>query len=87
MRLHLAALLAATSISPSAALAQSTNANERAVAANYATTYGVSEAEAKGRLDRLDEIMRVEKALTEKFPNQFGGLYVVHDPDFKVVVK
>lgn len=53
----------------------------------YAEIYGVSEAEAAARLARLAEITRVEKALQERFPNQFGGLYVQHQPAFRVVVK
>ncbi|MCH4150865.1 MAG: S1 family peptidase [Sphingobium sp.] len=54
---------------------------------SYAATQNISYGEAQSRLARLNDIVAVEKALNDKFPNQFGGLYVVHSPSFKVVVK
>jgi hypothetical protein len=57
------------------------------VAQQYAQTNGISISEASSRLNRLGEISAIEKRLTERFPEQFGGLYVVHSPTFKVVVK
>lgn len=53
----------------------------------YATAQNIPYGEAQSRLARLNDIVAVEKALKEKFPNQFGGLFVVHSPSFKVVVK
>jgi len=71
------------------AMAQDTPASDGVdpVASHYASTYGVSLEEARTRLSRLKEISSVEKQLAERFPNQFGGLYVVHSPTFKVVAK
>ena len=54
---------------------------------SYAASQNISYVEAQARLARLSDIVAVEKALQVKFPNQFGGLYVVHSPSFKVVVK
>lgn len=53
----------------------------------YAAQHSVSALEATQRLGRLKEISSIEKQLSEKFPNQFGGLYVVHSPEFRVIVK
>ena len=78
-------LLAATCLSAPLA-AQTPTASDPANQA-YADSYGVSQAEAAARMARLAEISRVEKALMERFPNQFGGLYVEHQPTFRVVVK
>jgi predicted nucleic acid-binding Zn ribbon protein len=58
-----------------------------AVTEYYARSNGISPAEAASRLGRLSEINAIEKRLAERFPEQFGGLYVVHSPTFKVVVK
>ncbi len=54
---------------------------------SYATSQNITYSEAQSRLSRLNDIITVEKALQDKFPNQFGGLYVVHNPSFKVIVK
>lgn len=54
---------------------------------DYAERYNVTIEDAEARFARLAEISRIEKELTEKFPNQFGGLYVEHEPEFRVVVK
>lgn len=53
----------------------------------YMQTHGVDHAEAERRLATLQEIARVESALASKFPEQFGGLYVQHEPQFRVVAK
>jgi hypothetical protein len=58
-----------------------------AVVEYYAQSNGISQNEAAARLGRLSEINAIEKKLVEKFPEQFGGLYVVHSPTFKVGVK
>lgn len=52
----------------------------------YAQTHGVSADEAATRLARLNEINQVQKTLEERFPNQFGGLYVEHEPEFRIKV-
>lgn len=56
------------------------------VIAYYTERYRVSAGEAQQRLARTASIMEVQRALEAKYPNQFAGLYLQHEPDFKVVV-
>ena len=88
MRYEILTVVASTLILSTAVSAQQGTVDSGSpVAENYANTYRVSVDEANRRLGQLAEITRVEKALTERFPEQFGGLYVEHEPGFRVVVK
>ena len=81
-------LATALSIALCAPVASQTPATgENVVATHYAAEHGVSVEEAQRRLATLSDIAAVEKALADRFPNQFGGLFVVHEPNFRVVVK
>jgi Trypsin len=64
-----------------------TETSEDPTAEYYAATYGVTLDEAKVRLIKLKDAGRINRDLKAKFPNQFGGLYIEHQPVFRVVVK
>lgn len=65
----------------------SAQAAEDPVLTYYADTYNVTVEQARERLNLAPEIARVSNELERRFPNQFGGLFVKHEPDFRVVVK
>lgn len=85
MRLPVLAVALVSSAISDTAVAQSAPGNP--MVQWYASEYGVAATEAEARLARLSSIAAVEKELQERFPNQFGGLYVQHSPQFRVVVK
>ncbi len=87
MKAPISLMLAASALIPTTIFAQTENERGTPVSQAYAQKHGVSAQVAEQRLGQLDEIIAVEKALTEKYPNQFGGLYVEHSPEFRVVVK
>jgi hypothetical protein len=80
-------LLLSAALASSPLSAQSTGAEPDPVLQNYAETYGTTYEEAASRFRRLADITRVDKELAAKFPNQFGGLFIEHQPTFRVVVK
>lgn len=53
----------------------------------YMQEHGVDAAEADRRFATLTDIAEVEAQLRDKFPQEFGGLYVRHEPQFQVIVK
>lgn len=55
--------------------------------AAYARTFGVSVIEADQRFIIMDHAREVQKQLRAKFPSTFGGLYVEHRPQFRVVAR
>lgn len=52
----------------------------------YAQTFGVSRIEADQRFIIMDQARDVQRQLRTRFPTTFGGLYVEHRPQFRVVV-
>jgi hypothetical protein len=54
-------------------------------AQHYAAEYGVDLEEALRRLQAMDEIGRLNAALTANEGDTFGGLWVEHEPAFRVV--
>lgn len=57
------------------------------VAEAYAEAYGVPLGEAISRLAKMDQAAELEERLLAQHPNRFGGLYVEHRPEFRIVVK
>ena len=51
----------------------------------YAKKYGVSVEEAIERLQSQEEIGSLNHSLTENEPDTFGGLWIEHEPEYKVV--
>ncbi|WP_339915182.1 S1 family peptidase [uncultured Brevundimonas sp.] len=56
-------------------------------AAAYAHTYGVSESEAARRLSLQNAIADLEQEVKKTFPDRFAGLWIEHQPEFRVVVR
>lgn len=75
-------------ICSSPALASPTHetATEDTPSAVYARTFGVSRIEADQRFIVMDQARDVQRKLRTRFPATFGGLYVQHRPQFRVVV-
>ena len=74
---------------PAAAAGANAQPSDRSVAkdvAAYATSTGVSIAEAEARLARQDEIGVLSQKLREGEPATFGGLFIEHVPAYRVVV-
>ena len=55
-------------------------------AANYAEQYGVSVDEAIRRMERQDEIGRLGALLKAKERDTFAGLWIQHEPEYKLVI-
>lgn len=55
-------------------------------AANYASTVGVDINEAMSRLKLQDSIGNLEATLAEKEAAIYAGLWVQHQPDFRIIV-
>lgn len=53
----------------------------------YSRIFDVSEAEAAHRISAMVEAREAQTFFRENFPDTFGGLYIQHAPEFKVVVK
>lgn len=58
----------------------------RADAAEYVKDQNVSIDEAVRRLDLQDDIGRLEAELVSGEPDTFGGLWIQHKPEYKVVI-
>lgn len=78
--------LASMSLGPVALAQEPDNPDGDPVIEYYTQRYNVSAEEAATRLARAPEIIKVQRELEAKFPNQFGGLYEQHGPEFRVVV-
>lgn len=52
----------------------------------YSRTFNVSEAEAKYRSMKSISAAGLEARIQASEPDTFGGLYVEHEPEFKIVV-
>jgi hypothetical protein len=57
------------------------------IAVTYAQMHRVSLAEAKKRLARVPDIARLDNQLQRELPGTFAGLYIEHEPSYRVVVK
>lgn len=66
--------------------APSEHAREEADVAAYADHFGVSKAEAIRRIDETDRIAELEAMLEAEYPEIFAGLWIAHDPTYRVVV-
>ncbi|WP_133050287.1 S1 family peptidase [Stenotrophomonas maltophilia] len=55
--------------------------------ATYSRMFGVSKIEAEARFLIMAESTKVQEILRTKYPTTFGGLYVEHQPQFRVVVR
>jgi hypothetical protein len=53
---------------------------------NYAKTYKTSVAEAERRLEKTDYIFSMQRIFREGSPDTFAGLYIEHEPVYRVVV-
>jgi hypothetical protein len=62
------------------------NRNLPPEAAEFARQLGISEAEALRRLEAQGEIGELNRALQEGEPETFAGLWIRHDPVFRVMV-
>lgn len=56
-------------------------------AAAYASTYRVAENEAARRLDLQNAIVALEAQVKQTYPDRFAGLWIEHEPAFRVVVR
>ncbi|MBT2745547.1 MULTISPECIES: S1 family peptidase [unclassified Lysobacter] len=57
------------------------------IAVSYAQMHGVSLVEAKRRLARVPYIGQLDKRLQRELPDTFAGLYIEHEPSYRVVVR
>jgi hypothetical protein len=57
------------------------------IAVSYAQMHRVSLVEAKKRLARVPYIGQLDKQLQRELPETFAGLYIEHEPAYRVVVK
>jgi hypothetical protein len=55
-------------------------------AAEYARQFGVDQEEAVRRLELQGEIGELDATLQREEPETFAGLWIQHEPDFRVVV-
>lgn len=85
------ALIAVASILICSSSALASPTHERGVeetpSSVYARTFGVSGIEADQRFIIMDQAREVQRKLRARFPATFGGLYVEHRPQFRVVVR
>ncbi|WP_152566028.1 hypothetical protein [Lysobacter antibioticus] len=77
-------VLAAATLLSSVAFAQT---RQEPIASHYAAERGVTTAEASRRLSHVDEALKVKEAAEAKYPDTFGGLYIQHEPTYRVIVK
>lgn len=78
----LAICILLTSASP--ALSQT---GDNPILSNYIQAYGVSGAEAERRLSYVDKAVALQARLSADEPTRFAGLYIEHQPEFRVVVR
>ncbi|HEV8545211.1 MAG TPA: S1 family peptidase [Candidatus Limnocylindrales bacterium] len=52
----------------------------------YASMLSVTQSEAERRLDLQDRAGRLESILSAELPDAFGGMWVRHQPEFRVIV-
>lgn len=71
-------------LSASPALGQSSN---DPILSNYIEAYGVSADEARRRLSYVDKAAALQARLTSEEPTRFAGLYIEHQPSFRVLVR
>lgn len=57
------------------------------IAVSYAQTYRVPVSEAQRRLARVPAIAQLEQRLQRELPESFAGLYIEHQPAYRVVVR
>lgn len=84
-RIVLVAVLTVTTASVGAFEVRS-NESVGSVAAMYARSFGVTESEADRRISVMHRSRQVQKILRSRYPSTFAGLYVEHQPEFRVVV-
>ena len=53
----------------------------------YAALNGISYEEGKRRFDLINKLRNLESILTRDNPNTFAGLWIEHQPRFKIVVQ
>lgn len=70
---------------PGAAITQNTKIDPGIM--EYARTYGVSLDEAKSRISKEDYAFEVGRRIEVNSPKTFAGIYIEHEPVFRVVVK
>ena len=78
--LLLAAILCAASMTANAS-------DGDPIAVSYAEMHNVPLAEAKKRLARVPYIGQLDKQLQRELPETFAGLYIEHEPTYRVVVR
>ena len=49
--------------------------------------HGIDATEARMRLDLEEEIAALAGSLAERDPDDFGGIFIEHDPTYKVIIK
>lgn len=83
--LVLAMLVALTSLGASVAHAESAGLQRDSFA--YAAIFGVTQQEAIGRLELQPEAGQLASVLERKVPGVFAGLWIQHEPEYKIVVQ
>lgn len=84
--INAAKLLLTTALLCSMSMAANANDGDP-IAVSYAQMHKVSLIEAKKRLARQPDIARLDKQLARERPDVFAGLYIEHEPTYRVVVK
>lgn len=72
--------------SPGRALSSEPFAASDSMASQHAAYFGVDMATARREVALTDEAARLQNALADKFPNEFAGLWIEHEPAFAVAV-